>query len=1095
MKLADILLRQFEPDMAKQLIAFGQKLSKIDADIFVFLARKSLCLYDVLLKLGTPPIEGCVVSDRVLDMRLEPCRGKRVALVDDTLILGTSLAKAKHSLEKVGARVSTHVFCLDKRWHCPSLIVPDSTAVECSDDRIMTFCTAEVRALSIMPRPYLVDFPITRPFRLKTSELDGLLAQTGWTPMKLSTQLQERHGVAALTFFPSDEATDELQHALGATVFKCLDLVKVRLWARRGRDSWIVQMVPIVTLQPMTEKTLAAFNHYLLTTALGDGQIAAQLELAAESARARERLSQFILSAAIGHRFMAGIETRVGRELHLGFDHNETDRQFGPWLHDQMAALIQNAEAALPAEKRVQPPPRFSPSAIPASVRDWTATSIGTNSERTHLRTRQRRDRSVSLLADFAEVFHHIYDNREIPAREEARREAPLLGIRYLDPNLPMPHRDRLQKGVPWQLLVEWLIGLCAVKKSAQVMQTFSLLLDLCNDVGIAVPVTCVEDGIVYRGYRHGEDVKFSDGELALAFDVADGFLETSGLSAIPRLTPLMSRGPTGRAERDLWLTDYLVQRRVVYAPTKANQRKGEYQLGERPQGNYVVSHAPDQAKDLGNIMGLLLRNARGRPPVIDEKALVLLTTCSTPAHTTKALQVELAIFREWFDTVGNRALVEVRLDDSKSVVNTLDLVLRSRGHEALHSARDKFVGFKGNQCTLIIERAATSLADEPALFKRLWQSYWTPFQQAALTQELKTFGPLLDQAAALCWQLAACLSAVEIALCYHQFQRKSSRNDRQLAAAFSKLRKYRTEMRSTGLAEPLHAARIAERFEEIGVLNQTEFRFDSGELVCAKAGTTASAGSAFNPQAALDYARRKICVLGPEVDSLLDLIDPLFDAWGKKSDRVDYSHMLYYDIIDSTATVASRQGQDTEDHRERCHQLKEYINRWFDRSIGEARRNQDEIYPVNGNKTSTNDCKHAFLRGVNARIWAEKIIGMLVGAADSFRMLVRIYLVPCTFVGSIVYRQGLDPDIRGRRFWEHWSRVAKKCAAFEPKPAANSHFLLVATEDLIQRLQFPAPLQWNNTSDISVESEIEFLGRQTFVRYGELASVPPSSS
>jgi hypothetical protein len=75
MKLADTLLREFEPDMAKQLIAFGQKLSKVDTDIFVFLARKSLCLYDVLLKIGTPPIQCCVVNDRVLDMQLEPFRG------------------------------------------------------------------------------------------------------------------------------------------------------------------------------------------------------------------------------------------------------------------------------------------------------------------------------------------------------------------------------------------------------------------------------------------------------------------------------------------------------------------------------------------------------------------------------------------------------------------------------------------------------------------------------------------------------------------------------------------------------------------------------------------------------------------------------------------------------------------------------------------------------------------------------------------------------------------------------------------------------------------------------------------------------------
>lgn len=161
----------------------------------------------------------------------------------------------------------------------------------------------------------------------------------------------------------------------------------------------------------------------------------------------------------------------------------------------------------------------------------------------------------------------------------------------------------------------------------------------------------------------------------------------------------------------------------------------------------------------------------------------------------------------------------------------------------------------------------------------------------------------------------------------------------------------------------------------------------------------------------------------------------------GKKSDRVDYSHMLYYDIIDSTATTAARQGRDVEAHRARCQELKEYINRWLDRAIGEARRQQDEIYPVNGSKTSKNDCKHAFLRDVHARIWAEKIIGMLMNAADSFEMLVRIYVVPCTFVGTIVSRQGLNPEIQGSRFWEHWSRVTKKCAAFEPKAKANSHF------------------------------------------------------
>jgi hypothetical protein len=59
------VLDQFEPDVAAQLIEFGKSLASIDADFLIFMARKSLCLYDVLVRIGVPPIERCLLSDRV----------------------------------------------------------------------------------------------------------------------------------------------------------------------------------------------------------------------------------------------------------------------------------------------------------------------------------------------------------------------------------------------------------------------------------------------------------------------------------------------------------------------------------------------------------------------------------------------------------------------------------------------------------------------------------------------------------------------------------------------------------------------------------------------------------------------------------------------------------------------------------------------------------------------------------------------------------------------------------------------------------------------------------------------------------------------
>lgn len=1127
MKLQQTLLGQFEPDIARQLIAFGHSLAKLDADIIVFLARKSLRLYDILVRLGAAPIEKCVVSDRVLDMSLEPFRGKRVALIDDTLIVGTSLAKTKKILQEAGAKISTHVFCLDQKWYCRDLIVPNHTTIELDDERVMTFCTGEVRAMSLVPLPYLVDFPLTHPFRLKLAETGALLSSTEWEALKLSTALQERHGVAAFTFFPSEALSAEFSRYLGPKVYECLDLVKVRVWARRSRDSWAVQAVPIVTLGPLREEALSQLNEHLVSLILRTKPAISCLNGNVSSPTACQRLTQFILSAAVGRSFMNSLQERIGRKLRWQYDQKENDRHYGPWLHDEMVTLARDShQYLLTREASISGPPKLRRAGIPRAVREWTAKSIGVDPSGKRLRTKQRRDRRVSLLADFAEIFHRIYDSREIPARKEARQ----MGRTYLDTNSETPNRDRLEKGVPWQLLVDWMSRVSGVQKSQTVINTFSLLLDLCNDVGIAVPITCTEDGIVYRGYRHGEDVKFSDGELALSYDVAEAFLETTGLPSIPRLTcekllalliklgpsqrflevlygatgtdgvckigfdlkgarPLMMRGPAQRADRDLWLTDYLVSRDVLRAPEKGSKQRGKYVLGRRPQGNYIISSAPDQAKDLGNIVGLLSQRKGGKPAVLDDKAITILTTCSTPSDTAKALQVELDIFQSWFRSLGGDMLEQVDLKKPESIAQTLSTLLKSQAYEALQAAAFKYAGYKLDQSHKIIELGVKRLASEHAIFARRWRSYWLPRERAKLVAEEQEFGPLADQAIAFCWGLATYVGAIEIALCYQQSDLKDAGapHKRQLEAAFAKLRKYRSSMRATGITEPRLASRIADRFEEIGALRQTEFQFKADEMILEVRSKNANVTTLFEPRKALDYALQEINRLLPDIDSLIDIIDPLYENYGKRVDRVDYSHMVYYDIIDSTATYAARQGKDVENHRALCAQLKQFLNRWFGRTSGNALPHGDEIICVDGHRTSTNDCKHVFIRGINSRALVEKIVEGIAVAASSFQMMARIYVVPCSFAGTSAYRQGNDPEVKGTRFWEHWSRVAKKCADFEPRPPATSSFLLVATDELIGSLQVSKQLTWTQKEDRVVPSEIALLSRNTSVRFGVL--------
>src|SRR5207253_2182475 len=98
----------------------------------------------------------------------------------------------------------------------------------------------------------------------------------------------------------------------------------------------------------------------------------------ANTPKAHQRLAQFVLSAAIGHHFMEGLQARTGRQLRWQFDHEETDRHFGPWLHEEMREVTRHAcDRLLAKEQKLIPIPKLRPATIPDVVRKWTATSIG----------------------------------------------------------------------------------------------------------------------------------------------------------------------------------------------------------------------------------------------------------------------------------------------------------------------------------------------------------------------------------------------------------------------------------------------------------------------------------------------------------------------------------------------------------------------------------------------------------------------------------------------------------------------------------------------------------------------------------------------
>ena len=1101
------VLSQFEPDIALHLIEFGKHISEIEADVLLFMARKSLCLYDVLVHLGSPTTDTLIVSDRLLDMDLDRLRGKTVALIDDTLILGSSIARAKAQLERdAEAKVSTHVFCLDLKWWLKNLIEPDYVALKLTDDRVMSFCSAEVRAMSLVPRPYLVDFPLYKFLKVRTRDLPTFLSSADWTAFNISTDLQRRHDISALTLFPAQHILDEFTDMLGSSTMSCIDIFKIRAFVRKHRDVNWVQVVPIAVLKPMRDQEIdsllqSLFKRVSLQTASPLNRLAA----AANTPTSRQRLLQYALSCVLAQRFLESSIALFGSTTTALYDASEGERHFGPWLRPELTLLGNRSLEALRASTGTATRPIVSTTPIPVDTLraawDFLKRVRRAQPPKLHVNLTSNAD---NLIPTFSKIFLELYDRREIPARTELRALGTSLEQtdRSTTPNL-----NRLEVGLPWASLTEHICALHALP-ATEARPALSLVLDFCNDVGISVPITCVVDGIVFRAYRHGEDVKFSDAEVSLAYESVRGFLKGTHRDSIPRLhlekllvilmkvglamdfmeplllavngvqetlrigfnlkgaVPVLSRGPMDRVDRDMWFSKYLLTRRVLTLTPS-----GQYALGNPVQGNYKTVAAPGQAFTLGQILGLLTRSSgdpeRRRAPLTD-KGLTLLATCATPRHTAAALQVELDIFRAWYEGEGAFRLKSINWSEPKAVEATLKQLIAGHGHEALYSAQFKFVGYKSGEVARLVDAARTYLEGRDSnIVADIWQNYWKASKNLESEGERERFGPMIDKAALLAWEAAILLGLIELTLRLRFSQlTRAKRQDTRIDATVQKLLSYHSAMTGTGLAVPNEVLPLMSDLERaVGV---------------AALGVE---------QTVLDGYTAQLDRMLPSIVERVEIMSPSIEEFGRFSARREYTYLLYYDIVDSTGTRSGRQGANMEEYRPRISSLKIFINKRMNVLARDAPKRSSELFAWNGNLNSSNDAKHVFLGGTDSFQLLNESIGVLLAALEAFPGLsLRIHTVRCDFVGSSAYRYEMDTEIRGPRFWEHWSRLVKSASALEDKVAGKDSFLLVAGDALIERLVISDKARWINAQEEMLKSEIELLSFSTKVRYGTLS-------
>lgn len=1082
------LLAEFETGVSTSLLGWADRLAELPADILVFMARKSFCVYDVLQRhLGIRPVDAVVVSDRVLDLSLDPLMGKRVALIDDALIVGTTLARTVRLLQDNGVEnVSVHAFCRDRDNAVRDLVELESLALDLSEDDVRRFCSAEIRMLALAPRPYAVDFPVLEPVRLTRDAFERVVSGIGWDAYNLTTDLQENAGVFVYTFMPSPEILDGLTSSLKSDVRDLAALTKIRAFGANVHDHVEVQFVPLVTLRPTSESAIDALTSQMAAEVeVATGESIEGLVQSLRDKRAGQRLIQYSISSALGSSFADWASSTAG--MPISWLDSEAGSHWGPWHGVEMQrvqfAAAQSAPVPESARALVADVPSEALKLANEVFERAAATAplgLGSSEARTEP---DATNEYWDPLVEFAQIFLALYEHLEPQARERAAAESAAVVV--------SDERDRLARGIPWEAILGFFAEHRQTGPQGNASEALSLLLDICHDLGVVVPITCRSGDVLYRAYRYGEDVHITDGELDLAFAAADGFLTESQRETIPRLVlekllVLLVKVGTARGflrqslhsrrkarvgfhlkgaitivsgsyptegEQDSWLSSYLVRRGVLLEGDQ-----DQYRLGGRIGGTTQTKSAEDDAREVG----MVLADLYGQEAPLGARELILLTSVGTPRDTLAAVRAELCIVADWWASEGRHLSCFEALPDKEQARDVQRRLVRSTGHEAVHSAAMKFEAYGSSEHQELVKQTTQWLERDDTLASRTlatrWRGHWELLQPSEPTADVAESDPLLQRAAVLLHAFGAMLSLAEISL--------EILGERNSQRAYDKLR--RLDQSFTFEGRTLHP--VTQQIHR-RLLDDADHRPP-------------------DPERAFEYIAHSMTELIPHCTRVAEAMDPVIRRLAGRSQEQSYDYLVWYDVIDSTGAQAAARGENVEVRRESVAGFKSFVN-------GELADLQDRaaseglaLTAWNGTIPSSNDEKHIFVGGTGSAKLASEVLDILTTAAQSHQVTFRAAVVSTGFAGTGAYRSLDEGEVRGARFWEHLSRIMQEVKAREQNYDSSRCGILTFVGVERSEIQIPSAVTWEPDDPEMLRSDIEGLSRETAVCMGSLAFV-----
>lgn len=500
-------LKNFEYEDRSRIIEFGKRISSSDlkADVYIVMARKAICFIDALTEFNLCAMNGIVISDRALDMDLSWLKNNHIVIIDDALVSGTTIRKAINKLNSVGVKsIRVCVLSINDKWYNKEILVDDNDYLvkpinRLNDYKCMHMCYTIVKALSTIPKPYDIDFPLFEEIFITNDELNRIL-NNSWITYNVTSDSfisnisdRRREGkkfvkndFESLTLMPTKVMIDEFCDYYGLMLGEnCI--LKMRVYLRKSKKDKtrkFASFLPFVIFNDIelsiVDKMCSKFIDHTEYIDIFSSNFTTSFS--------KLRFLQYVLSYHLAFFFFKRIFIDVENKyvLHSKLFSSLSIRRIKYIFPCETANLVLSVLMESYSREIIYIDDRTT---VNSTIKSFSC-SINTNNV-------------IGIYEKLSEVFLHLYRSKEIKARKLAK----LKGKSVLEDKDYRSIVNRLEMGYTFNDLKSLISHL---SHSAQFV---SLFLDYAIDTGIAVPIICIRDGKICRAYRHGEDVIFAEKE------------------------------------------------------------------------------------------------------------------------------------------------------------------------------------------------------------------------------------------------------------------------------------------------------------------------------------------------------------------------------------------------------------------------------------------------------------------------------------------------------------------------------------------------------------------------------------------------------